>query len=167
MELQPYLSILSTTAIVAAGIFAGVQLRQLYKQRSRESAMQLLHSFRTLEFTHAVDIVFNLPEGLSKKEIEERLGTDMRNVLMMFGTFESLGILIFHREIKMEIVDDFFSGIIILSWKKFRKYIEEMREIGNRATYYEWVQWLAEQFEKRESKTPAVPAYIGHRDWKE
>ena len=82
-------------------------------------------------------------------------------------TIESLGILIFHREIKIEIVDDFFSGIIILSWKKFERYIKEMREIGKRETYYEWVQWLAEQFQKRESRMPAVPSYIAHKDWKE
>ena len=99
MDLHTYLSLFSTTAIVLAGIFAGVQLRQLYKQRSRELALQLLRSFQTPEFTDAVN--------------------------------------------------------------------EEMRAIGNRDTYYEWVQWLAEQFEKRESKIPVVPSYIAHRDWKE
>ena len=164
MDLHTYLSLLSTTAIVCAGIFAGVQLRQLYKQRARESALQMLRSFQTPEFTDAVNIVFTLPEGLSKKEIEERLGDKLTSVMVMFGTFESLGILIFHRE--MEMVDDFFSGIIILSWRKFRNYIEGMRSVGKRDTYYEWAQWLAEQFEKRESKLPVVPAYIAHRDWK-
>jgi|ERR1041385_2591423 hypothetical protein len=167
MTIQIYLSIFSTTAIVCAGIFAGVQLRHLYRQRSREAAMQLLRSFETPEFTHAADIVMQIPEGLSKEQIEDRLGDRIKNVLVLFGTFESLGILVFHREIKMEMADDFFSGIILLTWKKFRNYITEMRTIGKRDTYYEWAQWLAEQFEKRESKTPAVPAYIAHRDWKE
>jgi hypothetical protein len=167
VSLQIILSLFSTTAIVLAGIFGGIQLRQFYKQRARDSALQLVRSFQTVEFTTAVDIVFNIPEGLSKKEIEERLGEKITHILVLFGTFESLGILVHRREIKMAIVDDFFSGIIILSWKKFRNYIEEMRTLGNRDTYYEWAQWLAEQFIKRESKTPAVPAYIAHRDWKE
>jgi hypothetical protein len=168
MELQPYLSLVSTSAILAAGIFAGVQLRQLYKQRGRDSALQLFRSFQTPEVTDAINIVFDLPEGLSKNEIETRLGKEnIRSVMMLFGTIESLGILIFHREIKIEIVDDFFSGIIILSWKKFERYIREMREIGKRETYYEWVQWLAEQFQKRESRMPAIPSYIAHKDWKE
>ena len=39
-------------------------------------------------------------------------------------------------------------------------------EAGNRHTYYEWFQWLYEQFEKRELETPAVPAYVAFRDWK-
>ena len=55
MDLHTYLSLFATAAIVFAGIFAGVQLRQLYKQRSRESALQLLRSFQTPEFTDAVN----------------------------------------------------------------------------------------------------------------
>ena len=167
MDLRTYLSLFSTVAIVFAGIFAGVQLRHFYKQRARESVMQLRHSLQTPEFTDAVNIVFNLPEGLSKKEIEERLGDKLTSVMVMFGTFESLGILIFHREIKLELVDEFFSGVIILSNRKFKNYMNETRVSSKRETYYEWAQWLAEQFEKRELKLPVVPAFIAHRNWKE
>ena len=55
----------------------------------------------------------------------------------------------------------------MLAWKKFEKYIIGVRELNKRDTYGEWVQWLAEQFEKRESKSPAVPAHIAYRDWVE
>ena len=145
MDFHTYLSLFSTASIVAAGIFAGVQLRQFYKQRTRESALQLLHSFQTAEFTEAVQIVFELPEGLSKRELEERIGKKIISILIMFGTLESLGIMIYHKEIDVDLVDDFFSGIILLSWKKFRGYIEEMRITSGRDTYYEWAQWLAEE----------------------
>jgi len=166
MTFQTYLSLFSTIAICCAGIFGGVQLRQLYKQRERESAIQLLHSFQTPEFMEATDVVFNLPEGLSKAEIDERLGARIRCVLLMFGTFEALGILVARREIRLELVDDFFSGPIVMCWKKFRRYIEDVRAISQRDTYAEFVQWIAEQFEKRESLTPAVPAYVALRGWK-
>ena len=62
------LSVISTSAIVAALIGAGVQLRLYNRQRARESALQLAHSFRTAEFLVAVNIVFDLPEGLSRKD---------------------------------------------------------------------------------------------------
>ena len=165
MDLSVYLSVISTAAIVCAGVFAGLQVRQLYRQRERESAMQLLHSFQTPHFMEALDVVFNLPDGLSKAEIEERVGSRMTSMLVMFGTFESLGILISRHEMSLALVDDFFSGPVVLVWRKFRKYIEEVRAVSQRDTYAEYVQWLAEQFEKRESKTPAVPAYIALRDW--
>jgi len=167
MPFTTLLSIFSTCAIVAGGVFAVVQLRQLTKQRARDSALQMLHSFRTPEFLHAVNIVFDLPEGMSRKEIEEHLGEKMTSVLVLFGTFESLGILVFRREMEIHLVEDFFSGIIILAGRKFKRYLVEVREAGNRQTYYEWFQWLFEQCEKRELKTPAIPAYIAFRDWKE
>jgi len=167
MPFTTILSVISTTAIVAAGVFAGVQLRLYNKQRARESALQLVQSFRTPEFHSAVNIVFDLPEGLSKKQLEDRLGDKLVNVLVMFGTFESLGILVFRREMEIQLVEDFFSGIIILSGKKLGKYLVEVREASDRQTYYEWFQWLYEQFEKREMKTPPVPAYVAFSAWKE
>jgi hypothetical protein len=69
------LSLVSTLAIVAAGVFAGIQVRQLNRQRERDSALQLIHSFQTPEFVNAVDIVFDLPEGPSKSDLEGRLGS--------------------------------------------------------------------------------------------
>ncbi len=166
MDVNTLLGLISTFAIVVGLLFAGVQLRILNKQRSRESALQLLHSIQTPDFPEAVNILVDLPEGLSKKEIEERLGDKIKCVLAMLGTFESLGILIFRREIDINLVEDFFSGIIILTGEKFKNYIKDVRELSNRPTYYEWMQWMYEQIEKREAKTPAVPAYIEYRTWK-
>jgi hypothetical protein len=167
MPFTTILSVISTSAIVAAGVFAGVQLRLYNKQRARESALQLVHSFRTPEFLSAVNIVFDLPEGLSKKELDDRLGDKLVYVLVVLGTFESLGILVFRREMEIQLVEDFFSGIIMLSGKKLGKYLVEVRQASNRQTYYEWFQWLYEQFEKREMKTPPVPSYVAFADWKE
>jgi len=166
MDVNTLLGLISTFAIVVGLLFAGVQLRILNKQRSRESALQLLHSIQTPDFPEAVNILVDLPEGLSKKEIEERLGDKIKCVLAMLGTFESLGILIFRREIDINLVEDFFSGPIILTGEKFKNYTKDVRELSNRPTYYEWMQWMYEQIEKRESKTPAVPAYIEYRTWK-
>jgi hypothetical protein len=167
MPINTLLNLVSTTVVVAGGIFAVLQLRHSIKERARESALQMLHSFQTPEFLGAVNIVFDLPEGLTKEEIEERLGDKITCLLVMFGTFESLGILIFRRDMEIELVEDFFSGIIILSGRKLKRYLTEMRDTSNRQTYYEWFQWLYEQFEKRESQTPAIPAFIEFRDWKE
>ena len=84
----------------------------------------------------------------------------------MFGTFESLGILVFRREIAIELVEDFWGGVIILAGRKFKRYLVDIQQASNRSSYYEWFQWLFEQLEKRESKTPAVPAFIAFGDWK-
>jgi hypothetical protein len=64
-------------------------------------------------------------------------------------------------------VDDLFSRPVVLVWRKFPKYIEEVRAVSQRDTYAEYVQWLAGHFERRVWKTPAIPAYIALRDWEE
>jgi hypothetical protein len=165
MDVNNILGLVSTFAIVVGLIFAGVQLKILNKQRMRDSALQMLHSFQTPEFQFATDIVYTFPEGLSKREIEGRLKDKMVGVLVLFGTFESLGILVYRHEIDIHLVEDFFSGVIILGWKKFKNYIFDVRESSNRQTYYEWFQWLYEQIEKREMKSPATPSYIEFRNW--
>jgi hypothetical protein len=81
-------------------------------------------------------------------------------------TWESLGVLVFRREVTLDLVDDFFSGPILLSWQKLRVAAQEERRALDRETGLEWFQWLAERMMEREKLSPPVPAYIAHRDWK-
>ena len=67
----------------------------------------------------------------------------------------------------LELVDNFFGGAIILYWKRYKNYFTELRKTSGRENYGEWVQWLAEQLEKRAAKEPLMPAHIEYRDWKE
>jgi hypothetical protein len=82
-------------------------------------------------------------------------------------TWESLGILVFRREVTLDLVDDFFSGPIVISWQKLKVYAEEFRRDLNRATGSEWFHWLAERMLEREKALPPVPAYIAHRNWRD
>ena len=142
MDFNTLLDLIATTFIVAAAVFGVIQLWHFQKQRVHESALQMLHSFQTTEFLTAVNIVFELPDGLSKKEIDARLGDKITCLLVMFGTFESLSILVFRRDMDIRLVEDFLSGILILSGRKLKKYLEEVRTLSNRQTYYEWCQCL-------------------------
>jgi hypothetical protein len=107
-----------------------------------------------------------LPDGLSKQQIESSLGEDLHRVYAMTTTWESIGVLVFRGEVSIDLVDDFFSGPIVVSWRKLQSYFfDERRETG-RETVGEWFQWLAERFAERESATPPVPAHVQHRDWR-
>jgi hypothetical protein len=165
MNLKMWLDIVTTVFIVVGGILALIQLRQTHKQRSRESALQMLHSFQTPEFLAAVNIVFDLPEELSKADIEQRLGDRVSCVLVMIGTFESLGILVFRRDIEIALVEDFFSGVLVLSRKKLQRYLDQVRRSSGRETYYEWYQWLSEQVERREGLVPPEPSFRQYSNW--
>ena len=152
------------TVVIALG-FAVVQVRRYRREKRREAALELLHSFQTPEFAKALNIVFNLPDGLSKEEIESTVGDDFHLVYALMTTWESLGILVFRGEVDLDLVDDFFSGPITVSWRKLEKHVKGERSMLERDTIEEWFQWLAERLAERESRTPPVPAHIAYKDW--
>ena len=167
MQLPVIISAITCTAIVVSVIFAWVQLQAIKKQRERESELLLARSFQTPEFMKAMGLVMHLADGLSKKELEKKVGERIDLVLLWLGTWESLGILVFRHEISIDRIDDFFSGPLIISWRKLKGYVNDDRNELQRDTMHEWFQWLAERMMERESKTPALPANVAHKDWKE
>ena len=86
---------------------------------------------------------------------------------MLLGTWERLGILVFRREIDMSMVEDAYSGPILLSWSKLENYVNEVRVSWNRESAFEWFQWLAERVGERDEKLQPLPAYVTHKNWKE
>jgi hypothetical protein len=64
------------------------------------------------------------------------------------------------------LVDDFFSGPLVISWQKLKVYSEEWRRTLNRETGNEWFHWLAERMLEREKTSPPIPAYVAHHHWR-
>ena len=166
METYTIFDILSKAAIIAAGIFAAIQLVQIKRQRSRESALQLLNSVQTPELIEAMNIVYGMPLGLTKQEIEIHLGDKLPKVMHMHMQLESIGLLVFKKEIKLELVTEFIRGPILLFWGSMKNYFFEFRKTKNDENYGEWVQWLAEQVENKEFKKSTKPAHIAYKNWK-
>ncbi len=166
ISVESAFQVVEAIAVTFGVVFAVVEWQRHTKQQERESALELLHSFQTPDFAKALLLVYGLPdEEFSKKQIEERFGEDMHLVYALTTTWESLGVLVFRREIRLELVSDFFSGPIRLSWKKLGRYFAEEREEQNRETIGEWFQWLAERLGESEAKIPRVAAHIAHQNW--
>jgi hypothetical protein len=165
MDVSTIADLVSTGAVVFGIVFAAVQFRQYRAAREREAALEFLRSFQTLEIASAIRTVYNLPDGLRKFEVEAALGDRMDVVYALMTTWESIGILVYRREIGLDLVDDFFSGPIRLSWRKLEAYVRAERTEQGRDTIEEWFEWLNDRLVERESKAPPVPAHIAHRDW--
>lgn len=166
MSIEVISQIVETFAVVVGVGFAIIQIKQYKLNKRREAALVLLHSFQTPSFAKALNLVYKLPDGLSKKQIEDQLGDDFHLVYALMTTWESLGILVFRGEIDLDMIDDFFSGPLIISWNKLKGHIIEERSLLGRDTIEEWFQWLMERLLEQESKEPAIPAYIAHKKWK-
>ncbi len=168
MDISNIANFINAIAVTAGVLFAAVQIRQYQKRRQRDAMLELVRSFQSPAFTAALRRVLSLPDGADAAKIREVLGPDGEDAVYLVSlTWESLGVLVFRREVTLDLVDDFFSGPLIISWQKLKVYSEEWRRILNRETGNEWFHWLAERMLEREKSAPPVPAYIAHRDWRE
>jgi hypothetical protein len=166
MELSFLFQLISTSAVILGIIFGILNLRNFQKMRKREAAILMLNSFQTNDFVRGLLLVFELPQKIGKAEIDALPKDDYLALYMLLGTWERLGILVFRNEIPMELVDDAFSGPILISWEKLESFVGEFRVAVGRETGFEWFQWLAERMAEREKTASAIPAYIAHKHWR-
>ena len=166
MNAAVVLQAIATATFVAGAAFTVAQLRLSRLTREREVALEILRLLQTPDFARALRLMYDLEPGLSRAEIEARLGADMNVVYSMMISWESLGILVYRRQLDLQLVDDFVSGSLLLSWRKLERYVKEERIARGRNTLLEWFQWLAERMLERETRTPVVPAYVAHSDWR-
>lgn len=158
--------ILASLGVMVGLVFAGIQLRQFRLSQEREAGLELLHSYQTPSLTRGLQLMFALPDDLSCAEVEAHVGDELQTLWLLMVTWESLGVLVYRGQVELAMVDDFFSGPLLLSWRKLRRYVGEYRAQLQRDTYMEWFQWLAERMQEREAQTPPVPAYVACRTWR-
>jgi hypothetical protein len=167
MDISTLANLINAIAVTAGVIFAAVQIRQYRQRRQRDAMLELVRSFQSPAFTAAYRRVLSLPDGADAAKIREVLGPDGEDAVYLVSlTWESLGVLVYRRQVTLDLVDDFFSGPLVISWRKLKVYSEEWRRSLNRETGNEWFHWLAERMLEREKTSPPIPAYIAHRRWR-
>ena len=115
MDLASFAEVVSAIAVVIGLGFAVTELKRHRERKSRESTLALVQTFQTPEIAQALIAMVDLPEGLSKQELDDRLGSDTRLISLLMTTWESVGILLCRREIDIGMVEDFFGGPIVAS----------------------------------------------------
>ena len=167
MDISTIANLVNAFAVTAGLIFAATQIRYYRQRRRRDAMIELVRSFQNPSFTSAFRRVLSLPDDATTEQIREKLGPDGEEIVYLVTlTWESLGVMLFRGEVTIDLIDDFFSGPILISWRKLNVFVEEDRRALDRNTVSEWFQWLAERMIQREKRIPAVPAHIAHREWK-
>ncbi len=168
MDIATLANLINAIAVTAGVIFAAAQISYYRRRRRRDAMLELVRSFQSPTFSKALRSVIELPDNASANEIRETLGPDGEDLIVhLTATWETIGVLLFHGEFTIDIVDDFFSGPILISWRKLLPYTLDLRKRYQRETWSEWFHWLAERMTEREKLSPPVPAYIAHRTWHE
>ena len=76
-----------------------------------------MRSFQTPSFAHSLRRVSPLPDNATREQISALLGPDGEdNVYALLTSWEALGILLYRKQVRINLVDDFFSGPIVVSW---------------------------------------------------
>src|SRR5438270_13943956 len=167
MDISTLANLINAVAVTAGVIFAAAQIRHYRRRHRRDAMLNLVQSFQGPTFAHGLRLIIDLPDGANVEEIRRTLGAEGEDLVVhVTATWETIGVLLFHGELSIDIIDDFFSGPILISWKKLLPYTMAIRRQYDRETWSEWFQWLAERMIEREKHVPPVPAYIAYRDWR-
>ena len=166
MQLSLMFDIVRTLAVVLGIFFGLIQLGQYRRSRKRESTLYLLSSMKTKEFVGGLWIIQGLRDGMTKIQIEEELDGELESIIYVMSVWETIGMLLFHHEITIDLVDNAFSGPILFSWQKLERYVHDFRKEMGRETHFEWFQWLSDRMKEREHLRSRVPAYASNQGWK-
>jgi hypothetical protein len=158
--------ILGAAFVIGGVVFAIIQIRQFRRQRLEIAAIELARSFQNAEFTRAHTFILGLPDGIEAGALRERSAEAEALAMVVSITFESVGVMVFHRVLPLRIVDELMGGTVVSCWHRLASWIRTMREEQGRPEMHEWFQWLADQLQRRAEAGGGAPAYVAERDWR-
>ena len=124
MDISTIANLVNAFAVTAGLIFAATQIRYYRQRRRRDAMIELVRSFQNPSFTSAFRRVLSLPDDATTEQIREKLGPDGEEIVYLVTlTWESLGVMLFRGEVTIDLIDDFFSGPILISWRKLNVFV--------------------------------------------
>ncbi len=156
--------LIGAVAITVGLIFGWFQFREFRKRRQNAVAVELVRSFLSADFAHAVSQIRLLPDGISAEELRERGSEYEESAILVTTTFETMGLLTFRRIAPFSLVQELTGGLVVVAWRKLSVWLETIREEQSQPSWAEWFQWLAERLIDR--KTKSQPAYLKYKNWR-
>lgn len=152
--------ILGGVAVVFGVSFGYLEFRRYKAALQREARATLARSFQTPEFAAAIRVVLELPQPIDIERYEELPEADKNLIWFLFGSIESIGILVSRGDLTLQLVDEFFSIPILEGWRKLAPYVDDLREEFDSPQTWEWYQWLHDRLRERHQESPRVPAHV-------
>jgi hypothetical protein len=155
--------IVSGLAVIIGIGFGILEYRRLKANERREALASLARSFQTPELAAAIRVVHELPGPIDSEQYKTLTTHEKDLVWLLFGSMESIGILVHRGDLPLSLVDEFFSIPAVEGWRRLYPYVQELRQELNSPQTWEWYQWLAEQIAESHRKSPRIPAHIAHQ----
>lgn len=158
--------ILGALTIVGSAVFAVVQIREFRLQRREAVAVELFRSFHDPELAHAVNLVRELPDGISAADLRSKGPEYERAAVMISTTYEAFALLVFRNMTSFSMVRDLTGGLAIVMWRKLAPWTESVRAEQAQPSWAEWFQWLADQLARESDEKENSPAYQRFAEWR-
>ena len=166
LDLQTWLSLISTVAIVLALVFAGVQVREANQARRDQAAVALLQSAQGDTWTRAMNAMAQLPANATAEQVDAA-GEWATTAVVDFGVrLETMGYMVFSRLVSPDKVDDLIGGVVLMFWSRSKGWTERERVRSGNPKLLEWCEWLADRIGERRSTLGHEPAHLKHSRWK-
>jgi len=157
---------ISMIAILAGIVYGALELRQFRQNKEREATFELMRLIQTPEFSQALTALIQLPDATTTEDLLALPKPQLDQLYHLQSTWESLGILVYRGDVSLNLIDEFYGGPILFSWRRLRPLVEYNRRIFQRESLNEWFQWLVERLEASyEGKPEMQPAHEAYRDW--
>jgi hypothetical protein len=163
---ETFLNLVQTAAILTGIIFGLRELGELRKSRELDATLKLVDVIENESTGMGTGQLMMLPANLSEEEFERRLGDDLQYVMSLASTYETLGILVYRREVSLDLVDEMFGGVVVTAWERLGPFIARYRQRTGKPETFEWFQWLAERLQEHRGKPGTAPAYVKYRTWR-
>ncbi len=147
-------------AVIFGITFAFLEFRRYREGVQREAASALARSFQTREFMAAIRVVLELPNPIGIDQYSKLPESHKDLVWLLFGSMESVGILVSRGDLPIELVDEFYSTPADEGWRKLAPFVEDLRQTLDSPQAWEWYQWLHERLLEHHKRYPRVPAHL-------
>jgi hypothetical protein len=154
----------TATTVLTGVIFGILTVRQWQRTRYLTAASELVQTLRDEAFTRSIMKILALPEDVRPSTV---LANDelMHSAYVVGHVFETLGLLVYHRLLPLQLVDELIGGYVRSSWRRLQPYLEVRRgALG--PTLAEWFQWLAERLSEHEKPGRLLGAANTYRRWR-
>lgn len=166
LNLQTWLSLISTLVIVVALVFAGFQVQEANRTRRDQAAAVMIQSTQDDSFVRAMNAVAQLPGDLSAEQLDAR-GDRAAEPLLDFGVrLESIGYMVFLKMVPLATVDDLLGGVVLMFWSRTKGWVGRERLRSGNPKLLEWCEWLADRVGERRAVLGHEPAHQKHRGWR-
>lgn len=160
-ELAP---LASAAAVVVAIVFGTLTLRQWQRTRYLQACVELVRTIQSPQFNQAIGQLLDLPVAAPPERVLAKPEL-VAAAYVVSHTFESLGVLVFHRVLSLQLVDQLTGGYVRAVWQRLQPYVGHWRgELG--VTFCEWFQWLDEQLQRHPAAGKQQGAHVAFRDWR-